>query len=390
MPAQFSIVIIDKDKLSREFIVSTLSPYADSITLAGSVDKLTDSVCAVQKAVPNVVFLGVEDIQQGIKDVQYITGKYPMVSVIACSSEKNSEWILALMRAGAVEYLLHPITQEELKQSLQKVGRFLFKTPSEEPPAGEILAVYNPIGGMGTTTVAVNLAAALAEGGTKVALVDLNLGSGDVNTFLNVDQTYTLSAVTSNIERLDANFLMSVMTRHASGPFVLTEPLEVDEAVSITPQQVERTLEFLKGIFRYVIVDCVGQLAGCNMAIFGSSDLILFTTILSLPALKNTKRYRTAMERKGFGSDRTKLVINRYLPKSDIQIEAAEKVLGWSVYQSIPEENTAVVDSINKGMPVVKLLPRSPVSKAIQRLADRVKSELALASQRVGQADRQQ
>ena len=373
MPSQFSILVIDKDKLSGDSIVSTLRPYSDSISLAGSVDSFTDGDCAMQRNAPNVVFLGVEEIEQGIKDVQCITLKYPMVSVIACSSEKNSEWILALMRAGAVEYLLRPIAQEELKQSLQKVGRFIFKTPSEETPTGEIIAVYNPIGGMGTTTVAVNLAAALAEEGTKVALVDLNLDAGDVNTFLNVNPTYTLSSVTSNIERLDANFLMSVMTRHASGPFVLTEPLEVDEAVSITPEQVRRILEFLRGTFSYVVVDCVGQLAGCNLAIFGSSNLILFTTTLSLPALKNTKRYLTAMGRKGFNSDRVKLVINRYLPKSDIQIKDAEKVLGWSVYQAIPNEYADVVDSINKGMPVVKLLPRSPISKAIQGLAERVK-----------------
>ncbi|HJV64133.1 MAG TPA: AAA family ATPase [Geomonas sp.] len=373
MPSQFSIVIIDKDKQSRDAITSTLRPYVDTITLAGSVDNFTDGALAIQKSAPNVVILGIDNIEQGIKDVQYITLRHPRVSVIACSSEKNVEWFLSIMRAGAVEYLLRPIGQEELKQSLQKVGRFLLPTPVEEMPAGEIISVYNPIGGMGTTTVAVNLAAALAGEGTKVALVDLNLDAGDVNTFLNVNPTYTLSSVTSNTDRLDANFLMSVMTRHPSGPFVLTEPVEVDEAASIRPEQVQRVLELLRGIFSYVIVDCVGQLAGCNMAIFRSSDLILFTTTLSLPALKNTKRYLSAMEHKGFGSDTVKLVINRYQPKSDIQLKDAEKVLSRSVYQSIPNEYLDVVNSINKGMPVVKLLPRSPISKAIQGLAERLK-----------------
>ncbi|MBC8018302.1 MAG: AAA family ATPase [Verrucomicrobia bacterium] len=375
MASQFSIVIIDQDKLSRDSLMSSLRPYSDSITLAASVDYFTDGASKVQKNAPIVVFLGVHDIQQGVKDVQFITLKYPRLSVIVCSLEKNSEWILALMRAGAVEYLLRPIVQEELKQALQKVGRFLFAMPAEEAHAGKIIAVYNPIGGMGTTTVAVNLAASLATAteGPKVALIDLNLDAGDVNTFLNVSPTYTLSSVATNIERLDANFLMSVMTRHSSGPFVLTEPAEVDEAVSITPEQVHRIMELLKGIFDYVVVDCVGRLAGCNMAIFKNSHLILFTTTLSLPALKNTKRYLSAMEQKGFGSDRVKLVINRYLPKSDIQIKDAEKVLARTVYQTIPNEYADVVNSINKGIPVVKLLPRSPVSKAILGLAERVK-----------------
>jgi pilus assembly protein CpaE len=373
MSSQFSVIIIDQDQESRDSILATLKPYADSVTLAGAADNFTDGATLLQKTLPNVVFLGIENVEQGIKDVQYITLRYPRVSVIACSSEKSSEWILALMRAGAVEYLLRPIAQEELKQSLQKVGRFLLPTAREDTPCGSIIAVYNPIGGMGTTTVAVNLAAALSGDGAKVALVDLNLEAGDVNTFLNVNPTYTLSSVTSNIERLDANFLMSVMTRHPSGPFVLTEPLEVDEAVSITPDQVHRILELLRRTFTYVVVDCVGQLAGCNMAIFSSSDLILFTTTLSLPALKNTKRYLSAMERKGLGRNRVKLVINRYLPKSDIQIKDAEKVLAMSVYQAIPNEYADVVASINKGMPVVKLLPRSPISKAILGLAERLK-----------------
>jgi pilus assembly protein CpaE len=373
MSSQFSIVIIDQDKPSRDAIITSLKPYSESITLAGSVDNFADGASAIEKNSPNVVFLGVDDIQKGIKDVEVITLMYPRVSVIACSSEQSSEWILAMMRAGAVEYLVRPIAQEELKNSLQKVGRFLFTAPAEEPPVGRVIAVYNPIGGMGTTTVAVNLAAALATNGVKVALVDLNLDAGDVNTFLNVNPTYTLGSVTSNMGRLDANFLMSVMTRHASGPYVLTEPLEVDDAVSITPEQVHRILGFLRGIFDYVVVDCVGQLAGCNISIFKSSHLILFTTTLSLPALKNTKRYLSAMEGKGLGDDRVKLVINRYLPKSDIQIRDAERVLARSVYQTIPNGYADVVNSINKGMPVVKLMPRTPIAKAILDLAEHVK-----------------
>jgi pilus assembly protein CpaE len=373
MPSQFSIVIIDKDRESRDAMVSTLKPYADSITLAGSVDNLTDGSLIIQNSSPNVVILGVDNLEQGIKDVQQITVKHPRVSVIACSSDKNVEGFLGIMRAGAVEYLLRPIGQEELKQTLQKVGRFLLPTPLVETHAGQIIAVYNPIGGMGTTTVAVNLAAALAQDGSKVALVDLNLDAGDVNTFLNVNPTYTLSSVTSNLERLDANFLMGVMNRHPSGPYVLTEPLEVDDAVSITPEQVQRVLELLRSIFHYVIVDCVGQLAGCNIPIFRSANRILFTTTLSLPALKNTKRYLSAMERKGFGDETVKLVINRYRAKSDISLKDAEKVLARSVYQAIPNEYVDVVDSINKGMPVVKLIPRSPITRAVLELAERVR-----------------
>lgn len=373
MPSHISLVIIDSDTTALESIEAALKPFSETISIAGTVDNFSDGVKAIEKTSPNVVILEVHDIQRGIQEVQLITSKFPRTSVIVSSAEKSSDWILSLMRAGAVEYMLRPITQEELKQALQKVGRFIFAKPAEEVLTGKIISVYYPTGGMGTTTVAVNLAASLALEGTRVALVDLNLFSGDISTFLDVNPTYTLSSVTSNIDRLDANFLMSVMTRHSSGPFVLTEPLDVDDAISITPEQVQRILKFLRGVFNYVVVDLGGHLAGCNMAVFESSDLILFTTALSLPALKNTKRYLTALERKGFRRDRVKLVVNRFLQKADIQIKDAEKVLGVTVFQIIPNDYLEVVTSINKGIPVVTMSPRSEVSKAIMNLAELVK-----------------
>lgn len=371
MPPTIALAIIDSDASARESIEATLRPFSETISIVGSAENLSAGARLLEKSAPNVVILEVNDIQRGMQEVQYITSRFPRTSVIVSSAEKSSDWILSLMRAGAVEYMLRPVTQEELKQALQKVGRFFFGK-SEDTPRGKLISVYYPTGGTGTTTVAVNLAASLASEGTKVALVDLNLYSGDVGTFLDVNPTYTLSSVTSNIERLDANFLMTVMTRHSSGPFVLTEPNEVDDAISITPEQVRRILEFLRGVFTYVVVDCGGPLAGCNMAIFESSDLILFTTALSLPALKNSKRYLSAMERKGLRKDRLKLVVNRYLPKADIQVKDAEKVLGHTVFQTIPNEYVDVVESINKGMPVVKMSPKSPVSKAITNLAELV------------------
>jgi pilus assembly protein CpaE len=369
MPPHISLVIIDSDINSREAIAAFLKPFADTIRIDGSVDDFAEGLRVIQKTTPNVVIIEVDDVQKGVEEVSIILSRFPRTSIIVSSAGKESDGILKLMRAGAVEYLLRPVVEDEVMQALQKVGRFWFAKPHEESKEGQLIAVYYPTGGVGTTTVAVNLAAALATDDTRVALVDLNLYSGDISTFLDVNPTYTLSSVTSHIARLDANFLMSVMARHSSGPYILTEPLEVDEAISITPQQVSRVLDFLKGIFSYVIVDCGGQLEGCNMSIFENSSLILFTTVLSLPAIKNAKRYLTALERRGFRQDRVKLVVNRYLPKADIQVKDAEKILGYSVFQTIPNEYGDVTTSVNKGVPVVKLEPRSPVSKAIMNLA---------------------
>lgn len=375
MPPHISMLIIDSDKPSRDVIVSIVRPFGDTIRIEGSVDDFSEGLRIIQKTSPNIVILEVNNLDRGIEEIQYLHANYSQLSVIVTSYEKNPEWILKLMRAGAVEYLLRPVAQDDLMQALTKLGRFWLTKPEEQKQAGKIIAVYYPTGGVGVTTVAVNLAAELASQSTKVALVDLNLFAGDISTFLDVNPSYTLSSVTNNIARLDANFLMGVMTRHSSGPYVLTEPTELDEAINITPEQVNRLLQFLKGVFDYVVVDCGGQLSGCTMSIIENAHLIMFTTVLSLPTIKTSKRYLTAMERKGIRKDRLKLLINRYISKADIQLKDAERVLGYPVFLAVPNEYENIIASINKGVPVVKLIPRSSVSRAFVQLADQVKKE---------------
>ncbi|MDD2320221.1 MAG: AAA family ATPase [Geobacteraceae bacterium] len=376
MPPHISMVIIDSDQPSRDVIASIVRPFADTIRIEGSVDDFGEGLKLIQKTSANIVILEVSDLNRGVEEIQYLLANHPQLSVIVSSFEKNPEWILKLMRTGAVEYLLRPIAQDELIQALTKVGRFWFAKPPTETKAGKIIAVYYPTGGVGVTTVAVNLAAGLSSDSEKVALVDLNLLTGDISTFLDVNPSYTLSSVTNNIARLDANFLMGVMTRHSSGPYVLTEPTEVDEAINITPEQVTRLLQFLKGIFDYVVVDWGGQLAGCTMAILENANLIFFTTVLSLPAIKTSKRYLTAMERKGIRKNRLKLLVNRYLPKADIQIKDAERVLGYPVFTALPNDYENVISSVNKGIPLIKLLPRSPASKAFGTMVELTKKEM--------------
>ena len=271
------------------------------------------------------------------------------------------------MRAGAQEYLLKPLDSNDLLEALQKAGRLhIDRNPKKEPVAnGKVISVYNPIGGMGTTTIAVNLAAALAQKSDKVALVDLNFFSGDAAIFLDLNPKYTLTSLTANVSRLDDNFLMSVMARHSSGVYLLSDPLDVDEAVGITPEQIGRILVFLKSIFEYVVIDTGGPLHGINQLTFENSTRIIYNTILSLPALKNAHRYMVAMQKHGVEQHKIMILVNRYLSRSDIKIADAEKILGQKVFMTIPNEYSDVNDSINRGKPLVNLYPRSPVSKAI-------------------------
>ena len=370
MQPNLSSVIIDSDTNSRTAIETFFKPFGDTVKVLGSVADFQSGLQIIQSKSPAVVIMEAKELERGADQIRQIYSRSPRASVFVTACEKNPGWILTLMRAGAVEYLLRPVESTELLQAFQKVGKFLAPKPAEALPEGKIISVYNPIGGMGTTTIAVNLAAALAAKDEKVALVDLNLFSGDVTTFLDVNPKYTLSSITTNLDRLDASFLMTVMTRHVTGVYVLGEPLEVEETINITPEHIHRLLSFLKRAFSYVVIDTGGQLLGGNLVVFKDSDCVLFNTVLNLPALNNTKRYLLAMEKQGLTKHTVKVVVNRYSPKADIKVVDAEKVLDTKVFFTIPNEYTHVMASINRGIPVVRHTPKSPVSSAIASLAD--------------------
>jgi pilus assembly protein CpaE len=372
MPPTLSIVIIDPDREARSLVDTLVRPYTDKIKIIGSVGDFQEGLRLIQATSPIVAILAVNDLEQGIQDIKSIGNISPRTAVFVATSEKNPDWILRLMRAGAQEYLLKPAELNELMEALQKAGRLHIERNAHSEPAveGKVISVYNPIGGMGTTTIAVNLAAALAHKSDKVALVDLNTFSGDANTFLDLNPKYTLSSLTSNVNRLDASFLMSVMARHSSGIYLLSEPLDVDETVDITPEQIRRVLAYLKHIFSYIVIDTGGHLAGTNQLTFEGSNHVVYNTILTLPSIKNATRYLEAMEKHGIDRAKIKLVVNRYLSRSDIRIEEAEKVLGHKVFMTIPNEYADVVGSINKGEPLVNLYPRSPVSRAIMTMME--------------------
>jgi len=368
-----SIALIDSDRNSLLAMEELLQPYSDRLNICLSTANFGSAIDNLQYLAPRIIILGVSDLALGIEQVSAIHTTSPRTTIFVLSKEKNSDWILGLMRAGAVEYLLKPLEKTDLFEAIQKSAKLWQSNHvAEVVQKGKVVAIYNPIAGMGTTTIAVNLAVALVKGGNKVALVDLNLFSGDVATFLDVTPRYTLTSVTSNLNRLDASFLMSVMTQHSSGIYLLGEPLEVDDTFSITPEQIQKMLEFLKGVFNYVIVDAGGQMIGTNDAVFRSSNIIIYNTVLNLPALKTAKRYMAAFDKRGVPREKIKILVNRFLPRSDIKVQDAEKVLDRKLLLTIPNEYHDVNDSINKGVPVLSLYPRSSVSKAVMTLADMV------------------
>lgn len=376
MQPSLSFVIVDSDRHSRNAVEEILKACGD-VSVHASVADFQEGFRVIQKAPPAIVIFEVKDIERGIGEVKQILANFPGTSVFITAQEKNPDWILRLVRVGASEYLTKPIVAAELIDAVNKVSRLHNQRSGPASKKGSAISVYNPSGGMGTTTIAVNLAATLAARGEKVALIDLNLFSGDVAAFLDLAPRYTLSNVTAKTGQIDASFLRSVIVPHSSGVHVLNGPVDLGDADRILPEQLQEVIGILQTIFAYTIIDTGGQLFGCNMATFDCSDRILFTTLLNIPALKNAKRYLAAMDNEGFGGDKVKLVVNRHILKDDIKLADAEKILNTRAYQTVPNAYADAKTSINKGEPLVSCYPHSPVTKAMDELAGQLLLETA-------------
>jgi pilus assembly protein CpaE len=368
-----SVVIIDSDVDSINSMVKCIKNLDSKVIVEGTATTFENGFELVHKKRPMVVIMEVtEDINLSLERISQILSRFSQVSIFATSLDKSSDTILKVMRAGATEYLPRPVTEADLTYALQKVGRLWLTRPAPEDEAGRIFTVFSPKGGVGVTTIAINLATDIFEATKKpTILVDLDLNSGDATTFLNMKPSYTISDVTVNISRLDKSFLQGVVAKHESGIYVLAEPQKVEEGVSISGVDIKKVLSLLKSMFKYIIIDAESISERTTTAL-EMSDMILLIFFMSLPGIKNMQRYLRYFDKMGLGRDRVKLVANRYVKKSDIKIEDAEKALNYPIFWAVPNDWDTTMTCLNKGITISMGYPRSQLNSSLNELASAI------------------
>jgi len=373
MAQNITVVIIDSDIDSINSMTSYIKKLDSKVVVEGTATTFERGFELIHRKRPMVVIIEVEkDIESSIDKINQILNRFPQVSVFATSGDKSSDTILKVMRAGATEYLLRPVAETDLAFALQKLGRLWLTREVPEDEAGRIFTIFSPKGGVGVTTVAINLATDIMEISKKpTILVDMDLNAGDVTTFLNMKPSYTISDVTTNISRLDKSFLQGVIARHESGISVLAEPQRVEEAVSISGEDIKKVLSLLKSMFKYIIIDAENISNRTNIAL-EMSDQIFLVFYMSLPGIKNMQRHLSYLSKMGLGRDRVRLIANRVVKKSEIKTEDAEKVLNYPIFWAIPNDYETTMACLNKGVPINVGAPKSQLNISLKDLAKAV------------------
>ena len=311
--------------------------------------------------------------------VHSVLAAAPECCVVVTGTDASPAVISRAVSAGARTFILRPFTGAELVTTLREAHSNLAeirRMQRGELPGrnerGAIVAVYSPKGGVGCTTIATNLAVALARRTKKpVAIVDLDLQFGDVGVALDLRGANSIIDLVEHSDAIDATLIDEVFVRHESGIRALVAPDSIAAVESVEPDRVIQTLDRLREHFAYIVCDLWSSLDELTLSVLRSADRIALVTTPELPALKNVRR-AIAATTPLLLDERTQIVLNRHPGKVGVSMTDVERNLGRSVSATIPSEGIGMTDAINQGISFFDSRARVRASRSYMKLAETI------------------
>ena len=368
------LAIVDPVDDSRETLKSMLLGM-DIVWLEAECSRYEFFSDVVAQTNPDIgVVVLDENPEKALELIESITATNPECSVLAVSSSTDGQIILQAMRAGAKEFLTQPVVVEDLMLAMERIGNSIGGSTGEGVRSSSIVAIAGATGGVGVTSLGVNLGCVLASNpANTVALVDLDLTLGDADVFLDTIPDYTLVDVAQNVSRLDFTLLKRSLTKHSSGLYLLPRPVQLQDAGLITPDDFHRVLGLLKATFSHVIVDLSKSFSSVDLVAMQSAEHVLLVTQLDLPCLRNIVRLMMSFEEEKGLKDKVHLVVNRAgLSNGQISLKKAQETVGRDVYWQLPNDYRVMIEMRNNGVPLIEQAPKAAITQSIVGLAERL------------------
>jgi pilus assembly protein CpaE len=280
--------------------------------------------------------------------------------ILLVGPTSDTKLVLRSLREGANEFLDQADLKAELVAALQRL--------SAVAPKGRIVVVLSGSGGCGCSTVAVNLAVALARDHQASALVDLKLEAGDLTALLDLKPEYSIAELCKNVRRLDASLLDGCLIPHSSGVQLLAAPARAADAAFVTQDGVNEVLSVVAHRFPFVVVD-LGNTFRTAHALLLQADSILLVLRFDFTCLRNTRAALDFFKDIGVPAGKVQIVANRYGQPNEISSGAVDEALGVKVAHYVPEDAKTVNRANNNGVPVLLQSPSAKVSRAIAEIA---------------------
>ena len=378
MPAS-TVLLIDADPSAAETISSVLSGVGYAVTLA------TDPAAALaQVAQHQLVIVDVVTAAKSAADVCReirATPSLAPIPVLCVSQTDDVEERIELLEAGADDVMARPWDARELEA---RVEALLLRFQRSKDRSGvvstdgitvsrarRIVAVHSPKGGVGTSTVAVNIAIAAAQKQPdRVAIVDLDLQFGQIATHLNVEPRQTLAdVVRDDAAQREPEILRTYAARHDSGLHVLAAPTGPERASVITADHVGKVLDTLLGSYDQIVIDTGSWLDERTLRAFEHAESVLFVVNPEIGTLKAMAALIEYLTESGTVAAKSTFVVNNTFGREILKVRDIESVLGAKVGMELPYDPFLYLKAVNEGVPIVLGAPRSPAAERLVRLS---------------------
>lgn len=374
------VAIVDPTESTRESL-RTLLLGVDFVWLEAECARYEYFFDVIGKSPPDLAIVALDaDKNRALQMIGQLSIEHPKLPILTISHDHQA--LLQSLQRGAKYFLTHPVGLEDMLAALRRaLGEYgstetAQGTVTRQTGSSSVIAVLGSRGGVGTTTLAVNLAATLAaDPSNTVALLDLDLTLGDADIALEVNglENISIADLARNIERLDMNFLRRAMTKHeTTGLSILRHPLEIAEVGQIHEQHVERILNLLKISYTHLVLDLSKCLLPTDLMALRLADQILLVAQLELSSLRNVVRLVHCLSGDENLSDRIRVIINRQGADSveeGISLKKAEEVIGKPIFWQVPNDPKSVIGARVAGQPLVKQAPKSRVQLSVYGLA---------------------
>lgn len=364
------LAIVDPSDDSREQIKSLLLGM-DLVWLEAECSRYEFFADVIEQTSPDaaMIVLG-SDPEPGLQLVEKLRDT-SNAAVLVVSGSSDGSLILRAMRSGAKEFLTQPVTGEDLVAALERIVNARSGGARGKVRGCTSLAVAGASGGVGSTSLAVNIGCALAaDESNSVALVDLDMAVGDADVFLDAIPDYTLVDVAENVSRLDFSLLKKSMTKHSSGLYLLPRPVNLQDAPLVSPEDFGRVVGLLKATFSHLIFDLSKSYSEIDMVAMRESKHVMVVTQLDLPCLRNVVRLLMSFDQIDGMKEKVKVVVNRMgLDNEHIGLKKAQETINTEIFGKIPNDYRSMAEARNNGVPLTIQAPKAAITQSVVNLA---------------------
>ncbi len=368
------LIADDMDELRSN--VRRMLNNQDNIRIVGEARNGSETLELVKELQPHVVLMDINMPElDGLKATEMLAKDFPNVQTVIMSIQSEQEYFRRAMKAGAKDYLVKPFSTSDLVDTIQNVfNKWVKDRPDliSNEASAEVLSFFSTKGGVGRTTLAVNLAVNLASRNKKVLLIDCSLQFGDVAITLNQAVKRSIFNIVESGEEISLSEVEKNIVKHSSGLDLILAPKEPAFAEAVKSEHISKILETVKPVYQYIIFDLPPNITEKELSILDKSDLVLLVATLEISSLKNTKICLKTFSDINFDMGKIKLILNKEIPNVGIGKQDLEAGLAIPVYATVPMESEIAQRSLNHGEAFVISAPASAISKSIIGMADRI------------------